>query len=67
MDDWSFWVRLVYAAGILISARYLSGWARSLASRGLERTELDPLVRQMLTVAVQPLSLIHISEPTRPY
>jgi small conductance mechanosensitive channel len=58
VDDWSFWVRLVYAAGILISARYLSGWARSLASRGLERTELDPLVRQMLTVAVQPLILL---------
>ncbi len=58
MDDWSFWVRLVYAAIILIAARYLSGWARSLASRGLERTELDPLVRQMLTVAVQPLILL---------
>ena len=58
MDDWSFWVRLAYAAAILVVARYLSGWARSLASRGLERTELDPLVRQMLTVAVQPLILL---------
>ena len=58
MDDWSFWVRLAYAAAILVVARYLSVWARGLASKGLERTELDPLVRQMLIVAVQPLILL---------
>ena len=58
MDDWSFWVRLAYAAAILVVARYLSVWARGLASKGLERTELDPLVRRTLTIAVRPLILL---------
>ncbi|MCK6521593.1 mechanosensitive ion channel family protein [Myxococcota bacterium] len=58
MDDWSFWVRLAYAAGILVVARYLSHWVRGLAAQGLDRTDLDPLVRRTLTLAVRPLILL---------
>lgn len=56
------WIELAwnvaYALLILLAGNFLAGWLRGLVSNALARTQLDPIVRQLLVSMVRPIVII---------